>query len=145
MIAWARPSTTAVLPTPGSPIRTGLFLVLRERTCMTRSISFSRPITGSSLPSRAPCVRLRPNWSSPREGLGADSAPAVPDEAEQNVLGAHVVVADLQRLTQRKLKHLLGPGRERDVPRRRLLALADDLLDLLPHGVQADPQRLKRL
>lgn len=25
-IRWARPSTTAVLPTPGSPIRTGLFL-----------------------------------------------------------------------------------------------------------------------
>ena len=28
---WARPSTIAVLPTPGSPISTGLFLVLRER------------------------------------------------------------------------------------------------------------------
>ena len=27
----ARPSTIAVLPTPGSPISTGLFLVLRER------------------------------------------------------------------------------------------------------------------
>jgi len=26
-----------------------------------------------------------------------------------------------------------------------LLALADDLLDLLPHGVQADTQRLQRL
>ena len=29
---WARPSTIAVLPTPGSPMRTGLFLVRRERT-----------------------------------------------------------------------------------------------------------------
>jgi len=29
---WARPSTIAVLPTPGSPIRTGLFFVRRERT-----------------------------------------------------------------------------------------------------------------
>ena len=27
---WARPSTIAVLPTPGSPIRTGLFLVRRD-------------------------------------------------------------------------------------------------------------------
>ena len=27
---WARPSTTAVLPTPGSPISTGLFLVRRD-------------------------------------------------------------------------------------------------------------------
>ena len=29
---WARPSTIAVLPTPGSPISTGLFLVRREST-----------------------------------------------------------------------------------------------------------------
>ena len=45
---------------------------------MTRSISFSRPITGSSLPSRAPAVRLRPNWSSMTEVDGAawDGAPA---------------------------------------------------------------------
>ena len=46
----ARPSTMAVLPTPGSPMRTGLFLVRRERTWMTRRISSSRPMTGSSLP-----------------------------------------------------------------------------------------------
>ena len=30
-IRWARPSTIAVLPTPGSPISTGLFFVLRLR------------------------------------------------------------------------------------------------------------------
>ncbi len=30
---------------------------------MTLSISFLRPMTGSSLPSRAAAVRLRPNWS----------------------------------------------------------------------------------
>ena len=53
----ARPSTTAVLPTPGSPISTGLFLVRRLRIWMTRRISWSRPITGSSLPSRACAVR----------------------------------------------------------------------------------------
>ena len=46
-IRWASPSTTAVLPTPGSPISTGLFFVRRERTCTTRRISLSRPITGS--------------------------------------------------------------------------------------------------
>ena len=62
-MAWLRPSTTAVLPTPGSPISTGLFFVRRDNTVMTRSISFSRPITGSSLFSRAAWVRLRPNWS----------------------------------------------------------------------------------
>ena len=61
---WARPSAIAVLPTPGSPIRTGLFLVRRERTWMTRRISSSRPMTGSSWPSSAACVRSRPNFSS---------------------------------------------------------------------------------
>ena len=63
-IRWARPSTIAVLPTPGSPIRTGLFLVRRERTWITRRISSSRPITGSSLPSAASAVRSRPYFSS---------------------------------------------------------------------------------
>ena len=46
-IRWASPSTTAVLPTPGSPISTGLFFVRRERICITRSISVWRPTTGS--------------------------------------------------------------------------------------------------
>ena len=55
----ARPSTIAVLPTPGSPISTGLFLVRRDSTWMVRRISSSRPITGSSLPSRAAWVRSR--------------------------------------------------------------------------------------
>ena len=38
----------AVLPTPGSPMRTGLFFVRRLSTWMTRRISSSRPMTGSS-------------------------------------------------------------------------------------------------
>ena len=66
----ARPSTIAVLPTPGSPMRTGLFLVRRLNTWITRRISSSRPMTGSILPSRARLVRSCPyfsrawNWSS---------------------------------------------------------------------------------
>ena len=59
-IRCARPSTMAVLPVPGSPIRTGLFLVRRERTWMTRRISSSRPITGSSSPRSARSVRSWP-------------------------------------------------------------------------------------
>ena len=126
-------------------------------TCITRSISFSRPITGSSLVSRASCVRLRPNWSSTIEpwpacspcaagrglalaagvagqeldhGLadavevGAEllqdlrgDALALADQAEQDVLGADVVVAELQRLAERELEDLLGARRERDVTR----------------------------
>ena len=57
---WARPSTIAVLPTPGSPISTGLFFVRRESTWTTRRTSSSRPMTGSSLPFRASPVRSRP-------------------------------------------------------------------------------------
>jgi len=59
----ASPSTIAVLPTPGSPIRTGLFLVRRLNTWITRRISSSRPMTGSSLPLRASSVRSRANFS----------------------------------------------------------------------------------
>ena len=59
----ARPSAIAVLPTPGSPTRQGLFFVLRMRICMTRLISSSRPMTGSILPSLASSVRFLPNFS----------------------------------------------------------------------------------
>ena len=64
----------AVLPTPGSPTRTGLFLVRRESTCITRSISVSRPTSTSNLPSRASCVRLRPNWSRTAEPPASDAS-----------------------------------------------------------------------
>jgi hypothetical protein len=59
-ISCARPSTMAVLPTPASPMSTGLFLVRRQRIWMTRSISFLRPMTGSMSPLRAISVRSRP-------------------------------------------------------------------------------------
>ncbi|MNY19542.1 hypothetical protein D3C86_1529820 [compost metagenome] len=80
-ISWARPSAIAVLPTPGSPISTGLFLVRRLRIRMTRSISSSRPITGSSLLVLASSVRSRVYLSRlgvlpPRGARGA--APATP-------------------------------------------------------------------
>jgi len=44
----------------GSPISTGLFFVRRLSTWMTRRISSSRPMTGSSLPSSAASVRSMP-------------------------------------------------------------------------------------
>ncbi len=40
---------------------------------------------------------------------------ALPHEAEEDVLGAYVVVAQRQRLAQRQLQHLLGARRERDL------------------------------
>ena len=60
----ASPSTMAVLPTPGSPTRTGLFFVLRERMRVTARISASRPMTGSSLPARASATRSVPYFLS---------------------------------------------------------------------------------
>ena len=57
IILWAKPSTIAVLPTPGSPIRTGLFFVLLFKTWIILLTSSSRPITGSNLPLRARSVK----------------------------------------------------------------------------------------
>ena len=59
----ARPSTIALLPTPGSPMSTGLFFLRRASICAMRSISFARPTTGSSFPSRAAIVISVPNES----------------------------------------------------------------------------------
>ena len=60
----ARPSTMADLPTPGSPMSIGLFFLRRLRICDILSISFSRPITGSSLPSLAALGMSTPKLSS---------------------------------------------------------------------------------
>ncbi len=62
-ICWARPSAMAVLPTPGSPTKTGLFFLRRHRTCIVRSISISLPIKGSSLPQMALSTRSTQNVS----------------------------------------------------------------------------------
>ena len=55
----ASPSTMAVFPVPGSPMRIGLFLVRLLRICSTRLISSSLPMTGSSLPDLASSTRFR--------------------------------------------------------------------------------------
>ena len=60
----ANPSAMALLPTPGSPMSRGLFFLRRLSICDTRSISFSRPTTGSSLSCSANSVRSRPKLSS---------------------------------------------------------------------------------
>ena len=59
----ASPSTIAVLPTPGSPIKTGLFLVLRDKILVILRISSSLPITGSILPFLTSSMILRPYFS----------------------------------------------------------------------------------
>ena len=71
----ANPSTTAVLPTPASPVRIGLFWRRRIRTSTIWRISSSRPTIGSILPSRACCVRSVQNcfnaWVLPACGATA--------------------------------------------------------------------------
>ena len=62
-IFWASPSTIAVLPTPGSPSKIGLFLLFLIKICIILVISSSRPMTGSSSLFSAFCVRSIPNFS----------------------------------------------------------------------------------
>ena len=112
----ASPSTIAVLPTPGSPISTGLFFVRRESTWMTRRISSSRPMTGSSFPCSASAVRSRPYFSSawyepsgscevtrwpPRTSLQRLEQRVAGDdvEREQQMLDRDVLVAELPRIS----------------------------------------------
>ncbi len=60
-ILCASPSAMAVFPTPGSPINTGLFLVLLDSILITFLISLSLPITGSIFPLLASSTKLLPN------------------------------------------------------------------------------------
>ena len=64
-------------------------------------------------------------------------------EAEQDVLGADVVVAERERLAQRQLEHLLGARRERDLAGGDLLAGADDADDLRAHALDGDVEGLE--
>ena len=76
----AKPSAMAVLPTPGSPIKTGLFLVRRAKIWIKRRTSLSRPTTGSIRFSRAIWVTSRPrpstvgdpwpSWRAPPRAIG---------------------------------------------------------------------------
>ncbi len=78
------------------------------------------------------------------EDLGGDAL-ALTDEAEQHVLCPDVVVAELQRLAEGQLEHLLRAGRERWGPRRSRPRRSNRLLDLFAHSLERDTKRLKRL
>ena len=158
---------------------------------MTRSISFSRPMTGSSLPSRASSVRSRPKLIQ-RRRLALASCPSPPaasparlrgpsrlrrlaqqvqyllahlfqlqpqvhqhlcrhavllaQQAEQQVLGADIVVVQVARLFDRVLDDLLGPRRLRQLAHRdHVRAALDELLDLQADLAQVDVQVLKHV
>ena len=63
-IRCANPSTIAVLPTPGSPIKTGLFLVFLDKIRITSRISSSRPMIGSCFPAFTCCTKSTPCFSN---------------------------------------------------------------------------------
>ena len=60
----ANPSAIAVLPTPGSPIKHGLFFVFLDKILITFLISESLPITGSNFCSLANWVKSWPYFLS---------------------------------------------------------------------------------
>mmetsp|Transcript_98129 Transcript_98129/g.259178 ORF Transcript_98129/g.259178 Transcript_98129/m.259178 type:complete len:408 (-) Transcript_98129:442-1665(-) len=75
----ARPSAIAVLPTPGSPMSTGLFFWRRAKIWIARSISSSRPMSLSFSPAATAAVRSLPNSASADSYcLPSPSAPPLP-------------------------------------------------------------------
>ncbi len=89
-IACANPSTTAVLPTPASPVISGLFCRRRSSTSIMVRISSSRPITGSISPARARAVRSRQYRSSALPFGASDTAPeASPGSAGASLLRSY--------------------------------------------------------
>ena len=62
-ILLAKPSTIAVLPTPGSPIKTGLFFVFLDNIRVILLTSSSLPITGSIFLALASSVMFLPYFS----------------------------------------------------------------------------------
>jgi hypothetical protein len=71
----AKPSTTAVLPTPASPVRIGLFCRRRVRMSMICRISGSRPSTGSMSARRARAVKSIVYWSNAGVLVGPEGRP----------------------------------------------------------------------
>ena len=107
----ARPSTMAVLPTPGSPISTGLFLVRRCRTWIARRISSSRPMTGSSLPSCAPARSGRACTSSaPRAGLPTRRCRPSGRRARDSIVASMRLVRQATARFSSRAHHVLAVG-----------------------------------
>jgi hypothetical protein len=157
----ARPSTTAVLPTPGSPIRTGLFWV---ELALGGQLGQVAAELVEQLRALGLLARSGRATALPPAGAGEHADDLVPDllgvgveveqdaggdalvlahQAEQDVLGADVVVAEAERLAQRELQHLLRARCERDLTGGDLVALADDARDLGADLLHRDVERLE--
>ena len=171
MMRCASPSTIAVLPTPGSPISAGLFLVRRERIWITRSISVCgrspdracrpRPSRSGRSPARpgtascsgAGCEPERARWPSARCPTGAlaqhahhlgahllqgdahdlqhagGHALAIAHQAEQQMLGADIVMVQSLAPLRRRTRSPSWRARSDPDPGARPFAVTDDELD----------------
>ena len=91
------------------------------------------------------CVRTLSRLTpSDLEHAGGDAL-ALADEAEQQVLGADVVVVEPARLVDRQLDDLLGARRQADVAGDGAIAAADDELDRAADLVELDAQVAEHL
>mmetsp|Transcript_92485 Transcript_92485/g.146235 ORF Transcript_92485/g.146235 Transcript_92485/m.146235 type:complete len:249 (-) Transcript_92485:77-823(-) len=108
----AKPSTTAVLPTPGSPIRTGLFFCRRAKICVMRSSSDALPTSGSKAPSAAACVKSLVHLESKDDAflLGAAEVTRAARGAEE-MRSAAVLVLTMTGLLERSESFLLDTNR----------------------------------
>ena len=105
-IRCASPSTIAVLPTPGSPIKTGLFLVRRLRIVIIRSSSLSRPIIGSSSPLAARAVKSTPKALSapprvlPRRRGSVAISPCSPRFSSNDFSSSLIIISTLMPISR---------------------------------------------
>ena len=127
----ARPSAMAVLPTPGSPTKIGLFLRRRHSTCIVRSSSRSRPISGSMRPAAASATRSVVYASS---GLfcGAGSASVSSSSESPPRARAGGRMRDLVHAGHDAVRHVLlevelGDARLLEQVHRERLGLLEDL------------------
>ena len=68
-----------------------------------------------------------------------------PDQSQQQMLGADVVVPQLTSLLQREFKHTLGSWGEGDFDRHKAGSTADDLLHFNPGILEVDAHGLQNL
>mmetsp|Transcript_63263 Transcript_63263/g.117693 ORF Transcript_63263/g.117693 Transcript_63263/m.117693 type:complete len:595 (-) Transcript_63263:44-1828(-) len=123
----AKPSAIAVLPTPGSPISTGLFFCRRARIWIARSISSSRPTSGSTSPFAAICVRSFPNSSRVLPGFFAWPCCAV--EASSPFCLARASLNSFVIIAVASLTSTFNSSRSAMTPGSRLLKMARRMCD----------------
>src|ERR1035437_394606 len=125
-IRWARPSAIAVLPTPGSPIRAGWFLV-RRGGGRRRLREGADDLVANLV--QAHSERLEHSGGYPF---------AFPDQPEEQVLRAYVVVAEPAGLVDGQLDDSLGAWGQSHLADDRAIAPSDDELDGCPNLGQLD-------